>query len=241
MVVSNPITKVVGIYKITSPTGRVYIGQSWDIDRRWRYHRYDHRLDYGIQRSIKKHGVDTHTFEVIHALPPDASQDDLNYWERFYIREVRESKVGCLNFTEGGSNGRPVEGVLQKMRGPKSATHRANIAKAVKRQWAEGKKRATPVTEEMKEKIRATMTGRKYSAERVAKASNWIRTPEIRERISKTLQGRSASTKLTPERVLEIRAKYIPRVYSVRRLAAEYGVDNRTIRAVINRVTWQHV
>jgi predicted GIY-YIG superfamily endonuclease len=30
---------MIGIYKITSPSGKVYIGQSWDIYDRWKKHK----------------------------------------------------------------------------------------------------------------------------------------------------------------------------------------------------------
>ena len=146
-----------------------------------------------------------------------------------------------MNLTDGGNNGRPTEEIRQKLRKPKSPEHRANIAKAVAKQWAEGKKSPTVLTAESIEKIRQTMTGRKYSPERVAKASDWKRTDEMKAKIVKSLQGKVASQKLTPEQVLEIRSKYIPRKYGCRRLGAEYGVNNKTIWAVIARKNFAYL
>lgn len=48
-----------GIYRITSPKGYVYIGQSWRLERRWIEHISDSK--YGkmfVSRSIKKAGTD---------------------------------------------------------------------------------------------------------------------------------------------------------------------------------------
>lgn len=233
---------IIGIYTITSPSGRVYIGQSWDIRRRWYCHRQDRRADgLAIRRSFAKHGVDEHSFEVIHRLSADATQNDLNYWERFYIERAKRNGIRLLNMTDGGSNGRPTDEVRAKLRQPKSNEHRARISRAVARQWAEGLKGGKSPSSETRSKISTTMTGRTYSAERVAKASSWERTPECRAKIAKALQGRSATVKLTPQQVIEIRSKYQPRVYPFRRLASEYGVDNKTIRAVVARKTWAHV
>ena len=48
-------------------------------------------------------------------------------------------------------------------------------------------------------------------------------------------------SKLTEDQVLEIRAKYIPTVYTRKMLAAEFGVDHTTIKDIVNRRSWVHV
>lgn len=53
---------------------------------------------------------------------------------------------------------------------------------------------------------------------------------------SKESHGRS---KLTGQQVLEIRHKYAPRHYSLRRLAKEYNVGASTIRHIIKSNTWK--
>jgi hypothetical protein len=59
--------KVVGIYKITSPTGRIYIGESGNISERWsKYRRYNCKPQPHLCRSLKKYGVDNHIFEIEH-------------------------------------------------------------------------------------------------------------------------------------------------------------------------------
>lgn len=47
--------------------------------------------------------------------------------------------------------------------------------------------------------------------------------------------------KLTEEQVREIRKKYIPRKYSTRKLANEYGLNQATIFSIISRESWQHI
>lgn len=46
------------------------------------------------------------------------------------------------------------------------------------------------------------------------------------------------NAKLTPEKVREIREKYIPRIYTQRKLASEYGVAPYTIELILKNVTW---
>lgn len=47
--------------------------------------------------------------------------------------------------------------------------------------------------------------------------------------------------KLTEKQVREIRLKYEPKNYSLKRLAAEYGVAIATISCIITRRNWKHV
>lgn len=70
---------MIGIYKITSPTNKVYVGQSVDIERRW----LDHKSCYEkfpLQNSIKKHGFENHIFEILE----ECEIENLNERERFY-------------------------------------------------------------------------------------------------------------------------------------------------------------
>jgi hypothetical protein len=48
-------------------------------------------------------------------------------------------------------------------------------------------------------------------------------------------------SKLTAELVKEIRSKYVPRKYSTRRLASEYGMSQPTVHEIISRKIWKHV
>lgn len=55
-----------GVYKITSPTGRVYVGSSINIKERFcKYKRLNCKKQTKIYRSFKKHGVENHKFEVV--------------------------------------------------------------------------------------------------------------------------------------------------------------------------------
>lgn len=48
-------------------------------------------------------------------------------------------------------------------------------------------------------------------------------------------------SKLTATQVLEIRAKYIPRKYTLKQLAKEYGVAITNISSIVLRKTWKHI
>jgi group I intron endonuclease len=72
---------MIGIYKITSPTKRVYIGQSINIEERFiTYKNLACKGQTRLYESFKKYGVESHLFEIIHL----CEKDELNELERYY-------------------------------------------------------------------------------------------------------------------------------------------------------------
>ena len=57
---------MIGIYKITNPNNKVYIGQSRNIRRRFSaYKRLECKKQVKLFNSLNKYGVINHKFEVI--------------------------------------------------------------------------------------------------------------------------------------------------------------------------------
>lgn len=72
---------MIGIYKITSPTGKVYIGQSIDIEKRfYNYRKIRCKNQRILYNSFLKHGVESHVFEIIE----ECCVEELNTIERYY-------------------------------------------------------------------------------------------------------------------------------------------------------------
>ena len=91
---------MIGIYKITSPTNKVYIGQSRDIEKRWidhkrRGNRKNIDAKYPLYISMYKHGVDTHTMEVIEECSFEELNNRERYWQDYYnvIKEGLNAKL----------------------------------------------------------------------------------------------------------------------------------------------------
>jgi group I intron endonuclease len=75
----------VGIYKITSPNGKIYVGQSVDIEKRWsRHYRYLGNSSQDrqpvLRNSMKKYGFKNHIFAMIE----ECNIEDLNKKERYW-------------------------------------------------------------------------------------------------------------------------------------------------------------
>lgn len=89
-----------GIYKFTNKTnGKIYIGQSINIERRYYEHfKRDDSKNY-FHRAIKKYGKDNFFFEILE----ECLEEDLNDREKYYITIYNSNnrKLG-YNSTGGG-------------------------------------------------------------------------------------------------------------------------------------------
>lgn len=102
-----------GIYKIISPTGRIYIGQSVNIERRFSaYKGMNCRQQTKLYYSLLKHGVDQHEFSVLEV----CDQDCLDQLESYYIEKFNtfNSRHG-LNLQSGGYGGKHSDESRQKI------------------------------------------------------------------------------------------------------------------------------
>ena len=77
--------KIIGIYKITSPTNRIYIGQSIDIiGRKAKYKGYKCSTQPKIYHSLKKYTWEKHIFEIIEECSVEELDEREFYWKMFY-------------------------------------------------------------------------------------------------------------------------------------------------------------
>jgi len=94
---------MIGIYKITSPNNKIYIGQSIDIENRVKknYSKGLCKNQIFLYNSIKKYGWNNHKFEIV----KECMINELNYLEKFYIKFYNSfnTKNG-LNLRSGGSS-----------------------------------------------------------------------------------------------------------------------------------------
>ena len=94
--------KICGIYKITSPSGRVYIGESIDVIKRFKSYKNlkinnaQRRLIY----SLRKYGYELHIFEVLEKCDILELKCKERYWQDFY-NVLCEKGLNC-KLTECG-------------------------------------------------------------------------------------------------------------------------------------------
>lgn len=77
--------KIIGIYKLTSPSGKCYIGQSTNIYQRFRDHRRDKKYKHAkLYNAINKYGYDNFQKEIIETCLFEALDDREKFWIKFH-------------------------------------------------------------------------------------------------------------------------------------------------------------
>lgn len=141
----------IGIYKVTSPSNRVYIGQSVNIERRLKRYKslsIKTKKQTKLWRSLIKHGCENHIYEILEVCKEDELNERERYWQEFY--DSVDNGLNCHYTKTKDKSGKVSLETLKRM----------SEAQLGNKNWL-GKKH----TKEAKEKIRKAATGRKYSEE----------------------------------------------------------------------------
>ena len=119
---------MIGIYKITSPSNRIYIGQSVNIKIRFNtYKNLKCNSQPKIYKSFLKYGVENHNFEIIEECDINLLNERERYWQDFY--NVVKSGLNCKLTKTLDLSGKLSEETKSKI-GRKKENH-----------WSWGKKR----------------------------------------------------------------------------------------------------
>jgi group I intron endonuclease len=199
-----------GIYKITSPTGKIYVGQSINIKKRFNV--YKSLACSGQNRlynSFLKHGVDNHVFEILEYCGAAViNERERHYQEKFNVIDRKLGLNCCLTRTDKKKYVFSEESI-QKM----SA-------------WQKG----VPKSKEHKRKLSEAKIGKKQTLEHRLKGAQARvgskRTKEQRIRISESLKGKNSKV------VLDL----LTGIYydSVKELSELIGVHYSTMKAKLN-------
>lgn len=99
--------KVAGIYKITSPSGRVYIGQAADLYKRFHHYRRGHcKRQPLLFNSFSKYGFDNHKFEVLYSNVQDLDNLEIKTIKEHKSNFNKYPDVRGLNLADGGPTNR---------------------------------------------------------------------------------------------------------------------------------------
>ncbi len=150
------------IYKFTSPSGRSYIGQTNNFNRRKR----QHQLTTGsraFHNAIKKYGFETFQLEI---LAENLTSDEANELEVKYIMEYDTLAPSGYNLTTGGLNQQPSdetkrrlsEAKIGKPRQPFTAEHKQKISMALSDK---------PRSSETRKKIASSKLGKPQPKQRI--------------------------------------------------------------------------
>lgn len=156
---------MIGIYKITSPTKNIYIGQSINIEQRFKdYKRLHCKEQHRLYNSLKKHGVSKHKFEILEQCDVHL----LNEKERYYQDLFSVINKNGMNLVLTKTSDR--SGVLTKnVRDKISLSKKGKKRKPFSDEWkknmgiARKGKKGVPRTQEWKKRISDSKKGIKVN------------------------------------------------------------------------------
>ncbi len=205
--------KIICVYKITSPSGKIYIGSSVNYKKRLtQYKGTGAKTQTILYNSFAKHGFDNHVFEIVELCTKEnVLERELHYGLLYEV--LGEKGLNCKLPKLGEKYESTRQETIDKMKQWKPSED--TIAKMKAAQTKRAKEH--PMSDETKQKLREANLGKKASEETKKKMSlkgkgrvvseesrikmgAWKRKPvseEVKKRISEKLKGKplSESTK----------------------------------------------
>ena len=160
-----------GIYILTSPSGKQYVGKDRNLPSRAKGHLRGQSPDCSaIHAAIKKYGSENFSVEIIRY--PGISDEALNAVERGYIRKLNCKSQNGYNLTDGGDGGSPCEETRRKI--------------------SEAQKGKT-LSDKTKQKMSEAHKGKTFSEETRRKLSenNAMKRPEVCRKLSEANKGKN--------------------------------------------------
>lgn len=163
---------MIGIYKITNPKGKIYIGQSVDIEKRKQ--QYISGVNYAnqtkLRNSISKYGFSEHIFEVVEKCIVERLNERERYWQDHY--DVLKKGLNCRLTETTDKSGKLSENTVKKISEAKTGEKNSMYGKMH--------------SEETKAKIRAASLTRTHTDEAKKRMS------ELKKGVPKSLEHKQA-------------------------------------------------
>lgn len=209
------------IYKHTSPSGKSYIGQTNDYNRRCNKHKTTSGC-VNFYNAIQKYGWDNFKHEI---LISGLTLEQANKYEEFYISEHNTLAPNGYNLKTGGHNNNFSTETKQKM----SITATKNMTNLRKQQIRKSRLGTTQSLETRLKKSKS-LTGRKMSLESVFKSTQ----AKIGRKRSPETNKKNSLNRLGKPRTEETKQK-IKQNWSDRKLNnAHVSKDPRCIKILID-------
>jgi group I intron endonuclease len=260
---------IAGIYCITSPTNKKYIGQSWNLLKRFGdYRSLNCKRQVGIFNSLKKHGVQNHTFEILVSYHGD-KDGVLDLLELLNWHKLKQEGFKMLNVREpSGSHGKHSEESKMKMSrsrkgkyagensywfgvkgvdNPNFGAKRSEETKwkiSLSKQGEKHHMYNKTHTDDAKEKIGAASKGNKY-------AVGYRHTDEAKRKISEAAKGKTFTSfdrigekhpmsKLTEFDVVKI-WNMLKDGKQATEISKVFGVGRCAIQSIKDKRNWNHI
>lgn len=245
--------KKTGIYKITSPSKKVYIGQSKRISERFSaYKKLKCKSQPRLYTSFIKYGFENHIFEIIEECSSESLNARERYWQEFY-NVIGLNGLNCMYV-----NTDKKKAIMYEEFSIKTSISKIGNKNMLGKKHSEDTKKKLSLmfkgckhTEEAREKIIKSLIGHKVSEETRAKISKTNtgkkRSEETKINISNSLKGRKLSEECLKKRSITLNSRPSPTgrmvlnietgIYydSIIEASIAYGINHRTLQNRFSR------
>ena len=174
--------KKIGIYKITNLiNGKVYIGQSTNIEKRWNdYKNLRCKGQIKLYASLNHYGFESHTFEIIEECNLEMLNERERHYQDFYDVLNRDKGLNCRLTETTDKSGKMSDEAKRKM---------SEASKGNKNML--GKKHSPEFCKKLGEmkKGNKNFLGKKHSEETKKKMSEWQKGIEKSEDAKKNMSN----------------------------------------------------
>lgn len=219
---------MIGVYKITNPSGAVYIGSSKHMLKRFKQYKYlRHNEQCKIRNSIMKYGYENHLFEIIE----ECDIDILLERERFFCLKYDVLNRINLNLR------------IPKLGSKQISTSKEALDKISKTH--KGKK----LSEHQKQRLIESIKGKKQSAEHIEKRKMFgsnnpmfgkvgafkgkKHTDEAKIKMSEPNKGKYLGLNNNAKHVIDINTGII--YSSVKEVSILFNINYSTLKSYLNK------
>ena len=232
---------MIGIYKIVSPSKKVYIGQSLNIEKRFNTYKLNNcKSQRALYNSFLKYGVNKHTFEVLCECEISELNDKERYFQDLYS-VLNEKGLNCRLTTSKDKSGNLSALTKFKIKesniGKNLGKKHTNEAKIKIGKSSKGNKHnlGKKLTDEHKIKISASIKGRIHSKESILKMSESKKGIKLSDEHKQKLSISHIGKKLSDKHKLNIYLSNIKTVldtqngifYTIKELSEIYKKNKR--------------
>lgn len=133
-----------GVYKITNPKGRVYVGSSFDVEGRINNYKkgWAGRKQPRLFNSFLKYGIDNHEFTILEICEKPQTKNRERYWQEVY-NTVGDEGLNCVLVESEGApkihskttKEKISETLTGRIMGPPSDDTKNKISKSHRKKW----------------------------------------------------------------------------------------------------------
>ena len=227
------------IYKINFPSGKVYIGQTNNLQKRKTDHLKEARngTDYKVYRAMRKYNTTRKDFEIVETgIETQEEADDREiYWIAFY-----DSYHNGYNSTPGGNSG---NSEINKGEKSPSALFTNEEVLEIRKLRAEMKYTKMEIYEKYKHKISEGGFNKIWNYNTYTDVGQELNTPEITSyyRHARPIGTNSSTGMFTEEQIADIRDKYFIDAISSKEISEIYEVNQSTIERIVSGKTYSNL